>query len=82
MSEYMNELETASTMILGSKALHQLFHLVDEVKIDVAQAACGKRGHKAAQTRVRVKLARVAGLCREARRDIKPVGQAPDSPEE
>jgi len=45
MSEYMNELETASTVILGSKALHQLFHLVDEVKIDVAQAACGKRGH-------------------------------------
>lgn len=59
---------------LGSDALEELYVIVDEIKADETIAALTeKRGHKAARTRVRTKLAKVARLCKEARKDIPPV---------
>jgi len=48
-----------------------LLDTVDESKADAMDAA---KGNKSARTRLRVKLARIANLCKEARKEIKPAG--------
>ena len=57
---------------LNSPALEELYVLVDEIKADEVIASLPKRGHKVARTRVRTKLAKVANLCKQARKDIPP----------
>lgn len=52
---------------LHSEALHQIYDLVDELKCDEIQTA---QGTQIAKTRVRVKLARIIRLAKEARKDI------------
>lgn len=48
-----------------------LLDTVDESKADAMDAA---RGNKSATTRLRVKLAKIAKLCKAARKEIKPAG--------
>ena len=57
---------------LHSESLHQIYVLVEELRCDEIHAA---QGTQIAKTRVRVKLAKIANLCREARKDILPVGR-------
>lgn len=58
---------------LHSDALYQMFDLVNEMRADAVMAATSHRGHKRATTQVRVKLSQVAKLCKQARKEIKPV---------
>ena len=66
-------LDQESIPRLSSDALYQMFQLVEEIRADAVKAATLDRGHKKATTQVRVKLGKIAGLCKQARKDIKPV---------
>ena len=57
---------------LHSEALHSLYDEVDNLKCDEVQAA---QGTQIAKTRVRVKLAHIANLCRQARKDIPAISK-------
>jgi len=57
---------------LESLSLRAMEPLFDEIKADAFQAA---RGIKVARTRLRVKLSRMAKLCKDARKEIPPVGK-------
>ena len=52
---------------LGIEALDKIYGLIDEIRADEVHAA---KGVKVAHTRVRVKLAKVANLCTDARKAI------------
>ena len=54
--------------------LDLIYRLVDEIKADEIRAA---QGIKTARTRVRVKLSRVAGLCRAVRKSVPSVSARP-----
>lgn len=59
---------------LGSVALTDIYRLVEEIQADeVIAAVPEKHGCKSARTRVRTKLAKVANLCKQARKEIPPV---------
>lgn len=52
---------------LGIEALDKIYGLIDEIRADEVHAA---KGVKIAHTRIRVKLADVANLCKDARKAI------------
>lgn len=60
---------------MRSDALYQMFDLVNEMRADAVMAATSHRGCKRATTQVRVKLSQVAKLCKQARKEIKPVAK-------
>lgn len=59
---------------LKCPSLQTIYELVKQIQSDDIKAAdCrerGKRGGKVALTRIRVKLSKVANLCKEARKEI------------
>lgn len=57
---------------LHSESLHQIYALIDELKCDEVNAA---QGTQIARTRVRVKLARIIRLAKQARKDIPPISK-------
>lgn len=57
---------------LDSPALKHMEPLFEEIRADAFQAA---RGVKIARTRLRVKLSRMANLCKQARKEIPPAGK-------
>lgn len=54
-----------------SPAYATLLRVVEQSQADAMDVS---RGIKIARTRLRVKLAQIAKLCKEARKDIKPAG--------
>lgn len=59
----------------SSPALQNMKKLFDEIRSDEVVVANGERGAKAARTRLRVALAKMAKLCKEARKEIPPNAQ-------
>lgn len=57
---------------LHSEALHLIYEICQEIQCDEVQAA---QGTQIAKTRVRVKLARIIRLAKQARKDIPPISK-------
>ena len=56
----------------SSPSLQEMKPLFDEIKSDEIMLARGERGSVGARTRLRVGLAKMAKLCKEARKEIPP----------
>lgn len=56
----------------SSPSLQEMKRVFDEIRSDEIVVARQDRGHVGARTRLRVALAKMAKLCKEARKEIPP----------
>lgn len=59
-------------LLTHSPALQELKEQFDKVRSEEIVVARGERGSKGATTRLRVLLAKMANLCKQARKEIPP----------